>query len=419
MATTFKAELQKRRQDGTHLIYIRVTQNRQKDYINTGWYIHESKLKITEEGNKIKKEINDPIILGKCAMKIKGYMDVLRYEDCENWTIKEIMDLLTIGNTKIPFVPFCNDFILKMRKDGRGRTADNYENALKSFIRHCGNEDIMFQDIKSKMINAWIDSLKDTARAKEMYPTHIKTMFKAGKDEYNDEESDTPRIRIGNNPFKAVIIPKADITQKQAVETDVIRKLLTVPVPSNMRRATLAQDVALLTIYLVGINTVDLFETKADAIVGDKICYNRWKEKKVRRDKAYIEIGIRPEIKYLFEKYKGKGDYLFDFGYKDNINFNRNFNKGLKQLCKLAGVPEMKGYALRHTWATVAQNDCGAVTPLVAFCMNHASKFKVTEIYIKKNFDAIDELKDKVLEAIFGKKKKTKKEKAVLETEYA
>lgn len=414
MATTFKAELQKRRKDGTHLIYIRVTHNREKDYIKTGMYIHESKVKSDDNGKKL--EINDAVISGKCAMKIKGYMDVLRYEDTESWSIKEIMDLLTIGNTKIPFIPFCKQYILNMRKDGRGRTADNYENALKSFLRHNKNEDITFQDLRSKMINAWIkEHLSQYARIKEMYPTHLKTMFKAGKDEYNDYESEVPKIRIGNDPFKNVVIPKADVAIQKAVEADVLRKLFAVK--PNTRRSELAQDVALLTIYMVGINTVDLFETKEDAIVGDKICYNRWKEKKVRRDKAYIEITIRPEIKHLFEKYKGKDGFLFDFGYKDNINFNRNFNKGLKHLCKLAGVPEMKGYALRHTWATIAQEDCGAVTPLVAYCMNHSSEFKVTELYIKKKFKPIDDLNDTVLEYIFGKKDKPNKRKKALETE--
>ncbi len=97
---------------------------------------------------------------------------------------------------------------------------------------------------------------------------------------------------------------------------------------------------------------------------------------------------------------------MFDFGYKDNINFNRKVNKGLKHLCELAGIEKLTSYSFRHTWATIAQNDCGAVTPLVGFCLNHSSEFKTTELYIKKKFDPIDELNDKVIDFIFNPDKK-------------
>jgi len=41
----------------------------------------------------------------------------------------------------------------------------------------------------------------------------------------------------------------------------------------------MAKDVAKLMIYLVGINTVDLFNLKHSDVKGDKICYNRSKTK--------------------------------------------------------------------------------------------------------------------------------------------
>lgn len=386
---TFKAVVRSKRADGLFLVYIRVIHNRKTDYIKTDMYVHQ--------GNVRKGEIADQLVLNQCAYKIKTYYDKLNKEDIEDWTAKQIVEFLTKGNEKIPFYPFCEQFIAKMINNNRERTAKNYTTALNSFRVFFG-ENICFQDIKSVKVKQWIETLKATARAKEMYPTLIKAMFSAGIEEFNDYDED--KILVKNMPFKNLEIPKADISQSKAVEAETIRKLFAVQPDS--RRSELAQDVAKLILYLVGINTVDLFETGKDTFTDGKLCYNRSKTKKGRRDKAYIEIMVKDEILYLFDKYKGKGDKLFDFGYKDCINFNRNVNKGLKHLCELAGIEHLTSYSFRHTWATIAQNDCGAVTPLVGFCLNHSSEFKTTELYIKKKFEPIDELNNKVLDFIFN-----------------
>lgn len=44
--------------------------------------------------------------------------------------------------------------------------------------------------------------MRNTARAKNLYLTCIKTMFNAGKKEYNDYEKNI--IRITNDPFVLV-----------------------------------------------------------------------------------------------------------------------------------------------------------------------------------------------------------------------
>jgi hypothetical protein len=60
-------------------------------------------------------------------------------------------------------------------------------------------------------------------------------------------------------------------------------------------------------------------------------------------------------------------------------NFSQNVNKGLKSLCEKAKTQKITVYWLRHTWATVALNKCGASIEQVAFCLNHSSAHKITE----------------------------------------
>lgn len=230
-------------------------------------------------------------------------------------------------------------------------------------------------------------------------------MFEAGCLEYNDYDRNI--IRIQNQPFKAIKIPKADIPKKRAESADIIRKILTVT--PDTKRSAMAQDVAKLITYLVGINTVDLFYMDNSCYDGEKLKYNRHKTEGERSDKAYIEISVHEDIKPLLKKYKGELT-LFNWGYSDPQSFNKYVNMGLKRLCEIAGIEKITSYTFRHSWATIAQNKCGASTELVAFCLNHSSAHKVTESYIEKDFTPIDKMNTKVIDYIFQRGEYKKKE---------
>lgn len=62
------------------------------------------------------------------------------------------------------------------------------------------------------------------------------------------------------------------------------------------------------------------------------------------------------------------------------------------------------GYTFRHTWATVAQNECGATLADVDFGLNHAHKTRLARTYVKLDFTPAWELNEKVVEKIFSLK---------------
>lgn len=386
---TFKATVQKKREDGMYLAYIRCTHNRNTSYIKTDMYISDKQLK--------KGEIKDFDVIAKCAIKIKDWNEKLNREDIDNWTVKEVVHFLSQGKENISFSNYCTDFINKLINEGRGKSASNYQCAVKSFELEFGQK-VAFQNITSKMIIEWIGKLSNTARAKSSYPKAIKAIFESGCLEYNDYDRNI--IKIPNQPFRSVKIPKADTPKKRAIDASVIRSILNHN--TTTKRSEMAQDVAKLMIYLVGINTVDLFYLNHNNIVNNKLCYNRRKTMHGRSDKAYIEIYIHLDIKYLFEKYKGI-DILFDWSYKNESDFNKYVNIGLKRICEELNIPNVDTYTFRHSWATIAQNKCGASTELVGFCLNHSSAHKVTEGYIEKDFTPIDRMNEKVIKYIFEK----------------
>lgn len=134
--------------------------------MKTDMYIYKKKV--------VNGEITDQNILAQCAVKIDSYYQRLNRENIENWSAKDVVKFITNENEQIPFYPFCNQFISKMINNNRERTAKNYNIALNSFRAFFG-ENINFQDIKSMKVKQWIETLKNTARAKEMYPTLINT----------------------------------------------------------------------------------------------------------------------------------------------------------------------------------------------------------------------------------------------------
>ncbi len=58
-------------------------------------------------------------------------------------------------------------------------------------------------------------------------------------------------------------------------------------------------------------------------------------------------------------------------------------------------------YTFRHTWGTIAQNDCDANLYEVAFGMNHSHGLKVTRGYVKLDFTPAWELNAKVIDFVF------------------
>jgi hypothetical protein len=149
------------------------------------------------------------------------------------------------------------------------------------------------------------------------------------------------------------------------------------------------------------------------------IGYKRAKTCKTRTDEGYMEMRVEPFIKPLFEKYSTEDDdeYLFSFHnrYCDSDSFCANVNNGIKKICKDIGMAKedyYRAYTFRHTWGTIAQNDCGANIYEVAFGMNHTHGFKVTRGYIKMDFTPAWNLNKRVIDFIFFSNKPSKQGKA-------
>ena len=404
---TFKTCVQtsKRRRDGFYQVYIRVIQHQKIAYIPTDKYVNE-------QGLNGKSEVKDPFVVEYCMRKITHWMDRLNRVESEGWTVKEVVEYVKNDEGEVCFSDYARQHYARLIDNGQVRTAKNYRYAYEHLERYAGTNRVNFSQLTSAFLTNWIKSMEHTHRAKEMYPVCIRQVFKEAIRELNDEERGIVRIKF--NPWGKVQIPRPDKAEKLAISPEECRDFFNAPIPDSKMKLPLPElgrDVAMMVLCLGGINAVDLFNMRKEDYYDGILHYQRAKTKKFRADGAYMEMRVPPILHGIFEKYASDDEWLFNFHNRlsTSDSFNSNVNIGIKRICEEMGMPKDQWYSVytfRHTWGTIAQNDCGASIAEVAFGMNHSAGHKVTRGYLKLDFTPAWELNEKVVELVFFTQKK-------------
>lgn len=398
---TLKACVQKARKDGFYPVYIRVTHNRSTLYIKT------DKMVTGRDVTK-NKDITNPVVMEYCTKIILEYYSKLNAADTRNWTVQMVVDYLLKGDEDISFSDYARKHADRLIDKGQARNARNYILALQHMERFFGTTQVMFSQLTSTNMTNWIKSMERTSRAKEMYPVCMRQVFRAAVAELNDY--DTGLIRIKTNPWVKVRIPQAERPEKRAISAEDCRRFFAAPLPESKMRSPLPElgrDVAMMVLCLAGINTVDLYGLRKADYHGGIIHYRRAKTMRSRADGAYFEMRVPEIVKPLFEKYASAPDdeMLFNFHERHTTSdsFSANVNIGIRKICESMGMPKDEWYCVytfRHTWGTIAQNDCGATISEVAFGMNHSAGHRITRGYIKLDFTPAWELNERVVDFI-------------------
>lgn len=397
---TLKATVKSKRKDGMYVVYIRFAHNRKVSYLRTSWLVNDRGI------SRNKKDIIDPYVIQQTSKLIVKYYDKLNRIDTRNWTVKEIVDYIQKGNDGISFSLYARNHIDKMIARGQERTSRDYKWALYSLEKFAGGNKVMFSQMTFSFLSRWIESLSQTARSKHKYPINIRQIHKAAMLEYNDEERG---IQLITNPWSKITIPKEDTPNKRAISPNMLRKFFAV-IPDFSRFThplqELGQDVALISFCMCGINSVDLYYAEKSQYHDGIFHYNRRKTRKSRSDNAYFEIRVPLFIVQTFEKYLSKdmdSPWLFDFQERLSTpdSFSANVNAGISQICKKVS-PDFHAslYSFRHSWATIAQNGCGASLGDIDFALNH-STYKMARVYTTIDYSPAWELNEKVIDYIF------------------
>lgn len=398
---TFKVCVRNRRKDGLWAVYLRLVHNRKVGYLKTG-------LLVNSDGLARNGDIKDSYVLRKCYEMIEDYAARLNRLDIRTWDVLRVKQYLMAGDPCHTFTKFADSFIANMEKSGSLNNAKVYKAAMKSLKDYLHTDEIKFDMLTRECITSWINFLGSTKRARTLYPTCVRMIFREAMLMSQDPNSEIEPITY--NPWGRISIPASETPRKRAISAKLCRDFLTFKIPSGCkgsRKAQLGQDVAKLSFCLAAINTVDLYKLRKNDFRNGRICYCRSKTSSRRKDGAYIEVRVPSVAAELIEKYKSReGDMLLSFSerFSNAQSFVAYVDAGIKKLCEIMGMDQddyLTFYTFRHTWATIARNECGASLSEVGFAMNHLQSDGVTRGYITPDFTPAWELNEKVIDFIF------------------
>jgi len=394
------------RKDGRWLVVFRLTHKRKSVYIKTSHLITESQLNkdrtikqkfvityLSEDINDLQRKISR---LGLRA---------------ETYTASQLKDILTADGKEIDFMLFLDECFAELQKTKRPNTVSTYRSTINHIKDYQGGRPLMSNEITSKYIKAFIEYVKTphkivrytgaektnrTERTSKVvsgnsiYTVYFrfKKIFEMFKEKYNDD--DLGIIRVPHNPFAKVPVPKMVATAKRSLKIEDIRKIRDYQ-PVN-RSEMIGKNMFMIIFMMCGINAVDLKNNLYQS--EGRLNYNRSKVEGRRKDRGFISVAIPKEAKPYVDWY---------LSIKDNWSNSKNLilaiNKGLKSIAKNIGIDEgISTYYARHSFATIARNDCKKHKEDVSIALNHTDRdTSTTDIYIAPDWSIIDEVQNAVI----------------------
>lgn len=372
------------RPDGTANIKIRITQKRKSAFISTDLYVRPGDFR-RGSATGINADFINMRILDLLSTYQRRYM--MLGSKAEKHTAAEIKSIVRAdnANTDISFTDFAEKYLKQLKADGRDGSYRGFHAVVEKIKKF--RAEIKFADIDAMFLQKFERWLRqnNVNDAVPTYMTRLRVIFNAGRLQYNDE--DRGIIRIPNYPFRRYLVQwQQHRSQDHALTVDQVKELIAYE-PTSPRQA-LGRDVFLLMLCLMGINSKDIFYLPKPH--AGRIHYNRSKTG------HKFNVKVEPEAAEILTRY--------DFSrYCDYLHFQKAVNLGLHKISEAKKWPRLTSNWARHTWATIARNDCRISKSDVALCMGHKDRDNtVTDIYIRYGTEIQDEANRKVLDKIFS-----------------
>lgn len=403
--------------DGTFNPKIRIIHKRTTAYMPTQIYTPFVRFKRGEstgtptEGS-ITDSLNDRV--REIRKVLNNYDEII--EDCENArAVVAFLDKKMNESKNLDFMAFASNYIAGMNENGTKQTSVCLLSALRRYIG-CGS--LPVRHVTSAFLRdfeAWLRSPRQIAiggktrtrqplrdSSIQTYMGAFQAMYNRMLQAYNDY--DTGDIVIPKNPFINYSIRKSVTYSKKAVSADTIRMIADYkPQCKTKRSREYARDMFILSFCLAGMNLVDILTCKEYS--NGRISYCRTKTKNKKRDGAFISLPVMSEVQPIFDKYRDQeGTHVFNL-YKvfaSKHTAQEGLCNGMKAMCKDLGIEPITFYAARHSFATIARNDCNVSMEDIALCLTHRSGYNMTDTYVKPDFSRIDRVIRKVMDFVFG-----------------
>lgn len=336
-------------------------------------------------------------MLGKIQLMIENLSLEGKLGDVSPDELREMCDVaLGLRSAPRKRLLFSSLMLSHVENKTSQRTKETYLGTLAKIRQYTGSDDILITDMNRSWLesfDAWMARGGLSVNSRGLHLRNIRAVFnEAIKNEITTFY-----------PFRTLRIKKEE-TRHRALTLDQIRELKNIKLTDKMKQ--LYRDLFLLDFYLIGINSVDLFEAKPDQIVNGRLEYRRSKTGRL------FSIKVEPEAMKIMKRWRGGKHLLCVLDrYKSLHDFNRRWRDGLKTIgtgsrrgVKGTGKPILPDgvtpYWARHSWATIAFNDAGIEKDAVSLALGHSFGVAVTDIYISYESKIVDDANRKVIDLL-------------------
>jgi integrase len=393
---------EKRSNDGTYPLAIRVTVERKTTYIYLGYYLKKTDWDATNQ--KVKKSHPNSVRLNHLILQKKTEASdslMLVQGQTKTVTLSAVRDNIT-PKAGPSFFAQAEIFIDNMRKAGKYNRVKTDQTRINHFKEFLGDRDISFPEITVPMLNRFKAYLKGTRGISErtivnhlliirtIYNQAIKgglvdnKAYPFGKDKIAIKFPDS--VKIGLMPEEVKLIEELDLS-----DNDYFHH---------------ARNIWLFSFYFAGVRVSDVLRMKWSDLQNDRLYYAMGKNLKAGSlkvpDKALRIIeqyrADKKKNNLIFPELKVLDDLNDTYNVQRKISYAvKRLNKALLQIAKLANITKpLTMHISRHTFGNIS----GEKIPVQMLQKLYRHSNITTTIGYQANF--ANKTADDALEAVIG-----------------
>lgn len=365
---------------GMGSVYFQVIQNRVVRQIGTGYRLYSNEW---DDGSSMPAELGE----GEArAAEVHGIGEDIRRENAllDNvvasldshgpYTADMVVHSYHRQDASLSFSVFMNGVIAKLRKQGRMRTAETYDSALRSFMEFRNQVDVTLDAMNSNLIVHYEAYLKKRGLKKNTISFYMRIL----RATYN--RAVDSGLTSQANPFDNVYTG-VDKTVKHALPFGLVKRMKDIDLTSDSS-LEFARDMFLFSFYTRGMSFLDMAYLDRDSIQNGVLSYRR------RKTGQTLYIKWEPCMQDIVDKYPGAENGRLLPIIKRSNNERRQYesalhlvNHKLKEVGAMIGVTSgLTMYVARHSWASAA-NSQDIPLGVISEGMGHDSE-NTTRLYL-------------------------------------
>lgn len=357
--------------------------------------IHERKVRQMFTSYKVfAHEWNNRYSMVTSTLKSERLSFVLSIRERILWDVERLTKIVrkfdnaglpyTVDDVSHEFKRYAHDYtlfrymenaIIRLKRNGKDRTAETYTVTLNSFKKFRNQKDIMLDCIAPDIMEAyaaWQQKRGISPNTISFYTRILRAVYNRAVEQNIIEDK---------NPFRHVYTG-IDKTMKRALPLSTIKGIKALDL-SLRPSLDYARDMFMASFYLRGMSFIDMAFLKKSDLKNGYVTYRR------RKTNQQLNIEWTEEMQMILDKYpENTSDYLLPIirnpGTNERCTYRNvgyNINHNLKSIANMVGVQiSLTLYVARHSWASAAKSK-GIPLSVISEGLGHASE-ATTQIYL-------------------------------------